>query len=63
MIVYADTMTNQWDTTEMQAAFEVLGFAFGMCIVKRRIDGVQGTLDFYRDETTNTRVYHNFMEA
>lgn len=50
------------NTQEMQAQFEVLGFAYGMCIVKRKSDGVRGTLDFYRDEDTNTRIYHNFLE-
>jgi hypothetical protein len=58
-IVYARAMNTQ----EMQEQFDVLGFAYGLCIVKRKSDGVKGTLEFYRDEDTNTRVYHNFMEA
>lgn len=56
-IVYAETMNTQ----EMQDQFEVIGFMFGFCAVKRKSDGVKGTLDFYRDPETNTRVYCNFV--
>jgi hypothetical protein len=50
---------------EMLELFEVQGFAYGFCIVKRKSDGVQGTLDFYTDDTAShwVRYYHNFQEA
>jgi len=34
-----------WDTTELQDDFQVLGFAAPFVIVKRRSDGVRGSLD------------------
>ena len=51
-------MTNERMTTaEMQEAYEVLGFQFYMCVVKRKSDGVTGTLDFDH----SPRVYYNFQ--
>jgi hypothetical protein len=41
--------------------YTVLGFAYGMCIVERKVDGVRGTLDFYEED--GVRYYHNFLEA
>lgn len=35
-----------WTTTELQADFTVLGFAAPLVIVRRKSDGVQGTLLF-----------------
>ncbi len=50
---------------QMLEQYEVLGFAYGWCIVKRKSDGVEGTLDFHTDDTTPvwTRYYYNFQEA
>lgn len=48
-----------WNTTEMQAEFEVIGFAAPMVVVKRKSDGVKGTLYF----THAPRVYYSFREA
>ena len=48
-----------WNTQELQEDFEVLGFAYGICVVKRRSDGVKGTLDFDH----SPRLYYNFQEA
>jgi hypothetical protein len=45
---------------EMLAEYEVLGFAYCMCIVRRKSDGVKGTLDF--DDTPGLpRYYHTFV--
>jgi hypothetical protein len=44
-------------TEQMRAEYEVLGFAMGYCIVRRKADGVKGTLDF--DHAP--RVYYNFQ--
>jgi hypothetical protein len=52
-------MRTKWNTAELQEDFDVLGFSYGMCIVKRKSDGVRGTLDF--DHAP--RVYYNFLEA
>ncbi len=45
-----------WTTEEMRRDFEVLGFAYGVCVVRRRSDGQLGTLDFVHAP----RVYHSF---
>lgn len=47
---------------EMLDKYEVLGFAFYFCIVRRKSDGVKGTLDF-ADDLTHGRQYYNFVEA
>ncbi len=44
-------------TTEMQAKYRVLGFAYGIAVVQRKSDGVTGTLDFDHEP----RVYYNFV--
>lgn len=43
----------RWDTAELQRDFEVLGFAAPFVVVKRRSDGVVGSLEF----THSPRVY------
>ena len=35
-----------WDTAQLQADFEVLGFAAPLVAVRRRADGVKGSLMF-----------------
>lgn len=35
-----------WDTSQLQADFEVLGFAAPLVVVRRRADGVKGSLMF-----------------
>lgn len=47
-----------WDTAQMQEDFEPLGFSAPFIAVKRRSDGVKGTLEF----THNPRVYFDFKE-
>lgn len=46
-----------WDTTQLQEEFEVLGFAFYLCIVKRKSDGRRGTLAF----SHMPRLYYHFV--
>lgn len=46
-----------WDTRELQQDFEVLAFAAPFILVRRRSDGVEGTLEF----THSPRVYFNFV--
>ena len=48
-----------WDTTQLQVDFEVTGFAAPYVVVRRRADGVKGTLEF----THSPRVYHTFVAA
>lgn len=43
----------------MLSQYEVLGFHAYMCVVKRKSDGVKGTLNF--DHAP--RFYYNFQEA
>jgi hypothetical protein len=47
-----------WDTQQLQKEFEVLGFAAGYVAVKRKFDGVKGSMDF----THMPRFYFNFKE-
>ncbi len=48
-----------WDTAQMQAAFDVMGFGGGYCVVTRKSDGKRGSLDF----THSPRFYHSFSEG
>lgn len=52
-------MTDRMTTDEMLDKFEVLGFAYGYCAVKRKTDGVTGVLSFDH----MPRYYYNFVEA
>jgi hypothetical protein len=42
---------------EMLAEFDVLGFAYGICVVRRKSDGVRGTLDFADDHAAGRRYF------
>lgn len=46
-----------WDTTEMQEEFEALGFMAPFILVRRRSDGVRGSLTFQH----NKRYYFAFQ--
>ncbi len=50
---------NQQDGKVLQRDFEVVGFAAPFVVVRRRSDGVKGTLEF----THNPRVYFGFREG
>ena len=52
-----------WTKDEMLEDFEVLGFAYGMCVVKRKSDGAKGTLQFGTFEDDPIRYYYDFQEA
>ena len=45
-----------WDTSQLQDDFEVIGFAAPFVVVKRRSDGVKGSLMFQN----SPRFYHSF---
>ena len=45
-----------WDTSELQNDFQVLGFSAPFVIVKRKSDGVRGSLMFQNDP----RLYYSF---
>lgn len=45
-----------WNTDELREEFEVLGFAAPLVVVRRRADGVKGSLEFQH----NPRFYFNF---
>ena len=49
--------TKTWNTEEMQKEFTVTGFGLGYCVVKRKSDGVVGSLDFDH----SPRVYYDFQ--
>lgn len=48
-----------WSTDEMLALFEVLGFSYGVVVVQRRSDGIEGTLAFDH----SPRFYYNFVAS
>ena len=47
-----------WDTKQLQEEFEVTGFQAPYVVVRRRSDGVKGSLEF----THNPRVYFGWRE-
>ena len=47
-----------WDTDEMRADFEAIGFAAPFIIVRRKSDGVKGSLTFQH----YPRFYWGFVE-
>jgi len=46
----------RWNTQELAAEFEVLGFMAPFVVVRRKSDGAKGSLEF----THNPRWYFNF---
>ena len=56
--------SNMLTKDQMLDQYEVLGFAYGMCVVQRKSDGVKGTLDFgdFTLDNDRTRYYYNFVE-
>lgn len=46
-----------WNTSELQKDFEVLGFLAPYCVVRRRSDGVKGSITFQH----NPRFYFDFQ--
>ncbi len=47
-----------WDTTELTRDFEVVGFMAPLVVVRRKADGVTGSLEFQQ----HPRLYFNFEE-
>lgn len=47
-----------WDTQELGRDFEVIGFIAPFVVVKRKADGVRGSLEFQH----SPRFYYNFKE-
>lgn len=47
----------KWTTEELIEEFEVLGFMHGFVVVKRKLDGMKGSMEF----THYPRVYFNFV--
>ncbi len=45
-----------WDTQQLGQAFEVIGFMAPLVVVRRKVDGVKGSLEFQH----NPRLYFNF---
>jgi hypothetical protein len=46
-----------WDTSQLAADFEVIGFMAPLVVVRRRADGVKGSLEFQH----NPRLYFNWQ--
>jgi hypothetical protein len=47
----------RWSTDQLRNEFEVIGFAAPFVVVRRKADGVKGSLEF----THNPRWYFNFV--
>jgi len=47
----------RWSTDELRTEFEVIGFMAPFVVVKRKADGVKGSLEFTHDP----RWYFNFV--
>lgn len=57
--------TQGWTTQELQEEFDVIGFSMGFVVVKRKSDGVKGSMLFKRvnDDGGNAhRVYYGWVE-
>lgn len=52
-----DDAEQTWTRDQVLAEFELVGFAAPFVVVRRRSDGVRGTLEF----THSPRVYFNFV--
>lgn len=48
-----------WNTSELQSEFEVIGFLAPLIVVRRRCDGIKGSLTFQH----NPRFYFDFEPA
>jgi hypothetical protein len=59
LVARKDAGEQVWDTETMKAEFEVLGFMAPFVVVKRRSDGVRGSLMF----THSPRWYFGWEEA
>jgi hypothetical protein len=46
-----------WTTEELGQQFEIIGFMAPLCVVKRKSDGVKGSLEFQH----SPRLYFNFQ--
>ncbi len=47
----------RWDTDQLREEFEVIGFMAPFVVVRRKADGVKGSMEF----THNPRFYFNFV--
>jgi hypothetical protein len=47
-----------WDTDQLRQDFEVIGFLAPLVVVRRRSDGVKGSLEFQH----SPRLYWGFVE-
>jgi hypothetical protein len=47
-----------WDTPQLRQDFEVIGFLAPLVVVRRRADGVKGSLEFQH----SPRLYWGFVE-
>lgn len=56
-------ISEAWDTKELQASFEVLGFCLGFCGIKCKKTGKLGSLSFdrYQIDDKPTRLYHSLV--
>lgn len=46
-----------WDTEELQRDFDVIQFAAPLVVVRRKSDGMRGSLEF----RASPRIYFNFV--
>jgi hypothetical protein len=46
-----------WDTQQLAEDFEIVGFLAPLVVVRRRVDGMKGSLEFQHEP----RLYFNFV--
>ena len=51
------SMARMWDTEQLTKDFEVIGFMAPFVVVRRKADGVKGSLEFQH----RPRLYFNFV--
>jgi len=52
-----DPVTQTWTTAELQQDYEVIGFAAGLVVVRRKSDNALGSMEF----GGSPRLYSNFV--
>lgn len=57
-----DDPNAKWTTKTLQEDFTVLGFSYGLCVVKHKQTKTRGSLDFGPNENGD-REYHSFVKG
>ena len=53
-------MKTEFNTTELQEKFNVIGFGYGYCAVQDKVTNEKGSFDF--KNTDDGRIYFNYVK-